>query len=98
MKVTVEAPWTNGEEEFKGMLGFIQQTKQQLLFYKSQGNNSDHINKDINGYDELLKSKSEDNVRKFMEIKQDIRCGRSSLNLTNNMEIVEHIKKIGEWK
>lgn len=98
MKMDVIAPWTNGEEKtYEGMLGFIQQTKEQLLFYKKQGNNSEHINKDIEGYDAILNSGKEENVDSFMELKTAIKIGKSDLKLKNNMEIVEHLKKIGKW-
>jgi len=98
METTVNAPWTNGEEKFEGLLGFLQQCKSQLLYYKSKGNVTQHLLDDIAGYDEILNSGSETNARTFIEIKRTIRLGKSDLNFSTNLELVAHMKKENRWK
>lgn len=96
--ITVDAPWTNGEQEFKGMLGFFQQTKMQLLHYQQQPNgDTEAIRADIAGYDEILKSGKEENARAFMELKSEARRSTNPLYGKGNLGIVNALKEQGKW-
>lgn len=94
MKVEVESPWTNGKEEFEGMLGFINQTKMQLEYYQKQ-KDTEYIRMDILGYTLILESKSEHNAKEFMRVKHE--ALRSGKRFENNMAIVRHLKDNGLW-
>lgn len=95
MSIEINAPWTEGAITFKGCLGFIQQTKAQLLFYQKQ-NDTEHIRKDIEGYDLILESNSEENAENFLEVKMEHRF--AGKKFANNLEVIEHLKKEGKWK
>jgi len=93
---TVEAPW--GKFEFDGPLGFLQQTKAQLQFYLKTGHRSDttHLKRDIEGYDMILKSKSQNNAHQFLKIKTEGLMGERS-RFKDNIAVVEYLKKEGLW-
>lgn len=93
---TINAPWTNGDEVFTGMLGFIKQAKDQLLYFQKKGD-TPALQKDIAGYDEILKSGREANARVFMEFKDEARRNLSK-TYANNLLIVQAMKDQGKWK
>lgn len=95
MKVTISAPWTNGDQEFSDMLGFISQIKMQLEYFRKNGNESQSLKNDLEGYEEILKSKSEKNAEKFLEEKHDRRMtGMPCDNLT----VIKYLKETNQWE
>jgi len=92
MKVSIEAPWTEGHEEVsEGWIGFFKQAKKQLLHFQKM-NDSQRLRDDITGYDEVINS-NEENALAFMEFKDENR-GKFS----DNLKTIEAMKEKGLWK
>ena len=95
MKVTIDAPWTEGKEELDGMLGFIQQSKQQLLYFQKRKDTM-HIQRDIRAYDLILESKSEKNATQFLDTKhKGLRTGK---RYADNMAVIGYMKSNNLWE
>ena len=94
MKVKIEAPWTNGEQEFEGMLGFVEQALKQLKFFQKT-NDSEHLKKDIQGYEEIVESRLEENAYNFMAEKGDARLKGEKYG--SNLDVIAKMKKDNVW-
>lgn len=100
LKLTIDAPWTNGPKEYVGPLAFIAQTREQLLYYKKQqierhGKATTHLLNDIEGYEVILKSNSTSNADVFMQIKQNFRGKRKPFK--DNLAVIDHMRKHDFW-
>lgn len=94
LKIEIDAPWTNGPQEYVGMLAFLGQAREQLLFFQKE-KNTEHIRNDIEGYELILKSGQEANANRFLELKQNaLRVGN---RFENNLAVIDIMKKDGSW-
>ena len=93
----VEAPW--GTYELDGVLAWIKQFQDQIQYFIDTGqtDNVQYAKRDIQGYQLILDSGSQDNARKFLEIKQNERLGDEP-KFADNIAIVEYMKSEGLWK
>ena len=94
MKVTIQAPWTKEPQSFEGMLGLIAHAKGQLLFFQKK-KDTEHIRRDIRGYDFILESDNELNARNFLEIKAKFRS--TDKRFKDNLAVIAHLKIKGLW-
>ena len=70
--------------------------KDQLLHFQKR-NDTESLRRDLEAYEEILKSKSEENAKNFLSLKMKIRDGEIDLDLKNNREIIDHMKKNKIW-
>lgn len=93
MKIKIHSPWgTFRSGKDNPNRTFYKQTLEQLLFYQKAGNNSDHIKRDIEGYEKLLSYDSEEICDKFREVKMGAReAGRP---FKDNLAVIEKMKEL----
>lgn len=97
LNINISTPWgdidsTKGEARFTQLLkvGLAQ-----LKAMRAKGNQSIYLKTDIQGYEELLATKSDDAIEEFFQMKSDaINKGK---RFKNNMEVVEEMKRSGKW-
>ena len=95
LEVEIDAPWTNGPKTYVGMLAFLGQAREQLLYFQKQ-KDTEHIRRDIEGYEMILKSESEQNANRFIELKQNaVRVGN---RFKDNLAVIEEMKRDGSWQ
>jgi hypothetical protein len=89
----VNTPWGN----FNSAMSLCDQLKIPLKQLKSYQltNNSDHLKKDIEGYEVLIKTGNDENVSLFLDFKK---IYKEEGIVKNNLEIVNYIKNLGKWK
>lgn len=95
-----ESPYGDTGTVYDGLLGMMQHFRLQLISFRSPTKTpeeAEYLEADIRGYDEIIKSKSQDNAEAFMELKSESRRGRRP-GFRNNEEIVNHLKAEGKWK
>ena len=94
MKTTIDAPWTKGPQTLENMLGLIAHTREQLLFFQKK-KDSEHIRRDIRGYELILKSNIESNARNFIETKDKFR--NTDKRFKDNMAVISYLKEKRLW-
>lgn len=101
MKIKIEqSPYGDTGVEYDGLLGMMQHFRLQLMSFRNQPKTQeerDYLEADIAGYEEIIKSKSHENARLFIEYK---RSGPPDFEekFANNLAVVDHLKAIGLWK
>jgi len=93
--MSVDAPW--GQFEIETALDFYAMAKAQLQYYLDLGDTPDPelTKKDIEGYDAVVASGSEDNAVLFLRTKGD--ALRSDKRFSSNLAVVAHLKEKGLW-
>lgn len=104
MKIEIlESPYGDTGKTYEGMLGMIQHFRLQLISFRGQPGKTAHeeawLEADIMGYEEILKSNSEENARAFMKIKRGPEWEENGFKdlFEDNLQIVEHLKTTGQW-
>lgn len=94
-----ESPFGDTGARYSGMLGMTQHFLLQLKSYRLQRKTieaREHLEADIRGYEEILKSSSEENASNFYKIKRGaIEAGE---RFANNERVIEQMKSKGIWK
>ena len=93
-KIYINSPW--GFQCCDTFLNKIEMAKDQLLHFQKR-NDTESLRRDLEAYEEILKSKSEENAKNFLSLKMKIRDGEIDLDLKNNREIIDHMKKNKIW-
>ena len=99
MKVEIEeSPYGDKGKTYSGFLGMTNHWIMQLKSFRSPTKTkeeSDYLEADIRGYEEILKSGQEQNAVAFMTEKHEaMRKGRRH---ANNEEIVKYLKETKRW-
>ena len=92
MKLEINAPYGSVSTDVdadNAWLVMVQHWIQQLEYFRSRGNNSEELRRDLAGYKELLKA-DEDTISRFTEYKHQMRQGK--LPKRWNDEIVDLLK------
>lgn len=98
MKFTIESQWGSITNECKNVqTKIIFQGLKQLMFYWKNGNKTQYLKKDIQGYKALLDSKyQESNCDKFLYLKHErLKMGE---RFKDNMEVINYMKSNNFWK
>lgn len=93
-----ESPFGDTGAVYKGLLGMVNHFKLQLTSYRSPlktKEESEYLERDIAGYDEILKSNSEENAQAFMKAKVNPPV---KPRFSDNLAIVNYLKEKGLWK
>ena len=102
MKITTEeSPYGDSGAVYDGMLGMMQHYILQLKSFRSPKKTkeeSEHLEADIAGYEEVLKSGSEKNAEMFMQTKHRSHVDGIRIVFKNNLEVVQYLKSIGRWR
>lgn len=100
MKIEIEeSPYGDKGAVYNGLLGMCQHWIYQLASFRDPRKTkeeADYLEKDICGYGILLDTGVEENVRKFLEIKQNARINKQ--RFANNLEIVMYMKTNDLWQ
>lgn len=88
-----ESPYGDQGVEYIGTLGMFQHFKLQLISFRSPNKTkeeSEYLERDIEGYELIINSKSEANAINFLKKKQE---GK----FRDNLEVISAMKKEGLW-
>lgn len=101
VKIKIErSPYGDSGAEYDGLLGMMQHFRLQLMSFRGQQKTKEdreRLEADIAGYDEIIKSASEENARAFLEHK---RSGPPNFEekFKDSLTVIGHIKTQGLWK
>ncbi len=102
MKIEIEqSPYGDTGAVYEGLLGMMNHYILQLKSFRTQNKTPEeraHLEADIRGYEEILKSGSQANARKFMEAKQGWIENASMKRFENNEKVIEYLKVTGLWE
>lgn len=93
-----ESPYGDTGAVYVGNLGIMNHFCLQLKSFRNQNKTPEerqYLEDDISGYEEILKSNSEENATSFMVTKSE--AMRAGKRFKNNLEIINHLKETGKW-
>lgn len=97
MRMKIEGPWGKTDHDLDDFESLIKFGYSQLKYFRDvKGNNSDYLNRDIEGYEAILNSNNPiENAKNFISTKH--RILNSGTHYKDNLNVIEIMKTEGTW-